>query len=92
MAERLLAEIWEELLGVTGVGAGDDFFALGGHSLLATRLTGRIAARIGTRVPLRLVFEHPVLADLAQHLPASDSWASSEAIPRVQRVRGRIGR
>ncbi|WP_323380118.1 condensation domain-containing protein, partial [Streptomyces alkaliphilus] len=84
MAERLLAEIWEELLGVTGVGAGDDFFALGGHSLLATRLTHRLGRALDIRVPLRLVFEHPVLADLAQHLPTEGE--RPVGIPMIDRL------
>ena len=33
--ERALVVLWEELLGVSGVGIDDDFFALGGTSLLS---------------------------------------------------------
>ncbi|WP_411153500.1 phosphopantetheine-binding protein, partial [Streptomyces sp. A30] len=67
-AEELIARIWSELLGVTRIGADDDFFALGGHSLLATRLTHRLGEALGTHIPLHLVFEHPILTDLAAHL------------------------
>lgn len=58
------------MLGVADVGAHDDFFALGGHSLAATRVTGRLMAALDLAVPVRLLFEHPVLADFAAGLEA----------------------
>ncbi|MFI9788333.1 amino acid adenylation domain-containing protein [Kitasatospora sp. NPDC051984] len=87
-SEQLVADIWRELLGVPEVGAEDDFFDLGGHSLLATRVASRLSARTGTDVPLDLIFEHPVLAELARRLPEPASWQAPAAIPRVRRVLG----
>jgi amino acid adenylation domain-containing protein len=64
-AELLVAEVWQAVLELPGIGARDDFFALGGHSLAATRVTGRLADALGCRVPVRLLFDRPVLADFA---------------------------
>jgi hypothetical protein len=72
--ETALAAMWRELLGVPRVGRGDSFFALGGHSLPAMRMLAAVHARLGVSLPLRDVFDHPRLADLAD---------------RVDRVRGR---
>ncbi|MES1241578.1 MAG: non-ribosomal peptide synthase/polyketide synthase, partial [Acidobacteriota bacterium] len=66
-AEQKLAAIWAEVLGVAP-GALDDFFVSGGHSLLATRLTSRVREAFGVDLPLRAVFEAPVLADMAARL------------------------
>jgi amino acid adenylation domain-containing protein len=63
--EQLLAQAWSELLGVERVGATDGFFALGGHSLMATRMVSRVRELFGAELPLRTVFEAPVLRDLA---------------------------
>ncbi|HEU4451632.1 MAG TPA: amino acid adenylation domain-containing protein, partial [Longimicrobium sp.] len=63
--ETALAVIWEELLGVPRVGAGQRFFESGGHSLLAMRMVTEIATRLGVDLPLRTVFESPRLRDLA---------------------------
>ncbi|MFJ8623308.1 amino acid adenylation domain-containing protein, partial [Kitasatospora sp. NPDC093550] len=63
--ESALAEIWCEVLGCARVGARDDFFALGGHSLLVTQVVSRVESRLGVRIPLRAVFEAPVLERLA---------------------------
>ncbi|MEV4617059.1 amino acid adenylation domain-containing protein, partial [Kitasatospora sp. NPDC049258] len=64
-SQLALAEIWCEVLGCARVGARDDFFALGGHSLLVTQVVSRLESRLGVRVPLRAVFEAPVLERLA---------------------------
>jgi amino acid adenylation domain-containing protein len=63
--EERLAALWRRLLGVPEVSVQDNFFTIGGHSLLATRLVAAIREELGVEVPLREVFEHPVLADLA---------------------------
>ncbi|MEM9598492.1 MAG: amino acid adenylation domain-containing protein, partial [Acidobacteriota bacterium] len=63
--EKVLAAIWGEVLGRDGVGLDDHFFGLGGHSLLAAQVLARLRRELGVEVPLRLLFERPVLVDLA---------------------------
>ena len=64
-AELLVAEVWEEVLGVRQIGADDDFFALGGHSLLALRVVARLRAALGVDVPVRSLFAAPTVAGTA---------------------------
>jgi amino acid adenylation domain-containing protein len=66
--EEALAEICADLLGVERVGVGDSFFELGGHSLLATQLISRVQEELGVQMPLRTVFEHPRVAELAERI------------------------
>jgi natural product biosynthesis luciferase-like monooxygenase protein/amino acid adenylation domain-containing protein len=65
-AEQRLAAIWRDLLGVQQIGARDNFFDLGGHSLLAMRLVTRVHQEFGVRLPPGALFEHAVLAELAE--------------------------
>ncbi|OPB07655.1 hypothetical protein BFW92_16300 [Pseudomonas fluorescens] len=67
-AERSLARIWSEVLGVERVGVTDDFFELGGHSLLATRLASQIRHQLGVQIHLGAVFDTPTIEALARHL------------------------
>ncbi|MGW7193051.1 amino acid adenylation domain-containing protein, partial [Streptomyces sp. NPDC054838] len=66
--EELVAEVWGEVLGRDRIGRQDDFFGLGGHSLRATRVVSRLGGRLGGTVPLRLLFENPVLEGFAAAL------------------------
>src|SRR5690606_35610634 len=43
-----------------------DFFALGGNSLNATQVAARLGAALDTQIPVRLLFDAPTVADLAQ--------------------------
>jgi amino acid adenylation domain-containing protein len=63
-AERTLAGIWAELLGVERVGAADNFFELGGESLLAVRMIARARAAALPLAPVDL-FQHQTVAELA---------------------------
>ncbi len=54
--ERVVAELYTELLGVDRVRRADDFFALGGHSLLVVRLVNAIRAVLGVEVAITEVF------------------------------------
>lgn len=67
-AERALAGLWEELLGRTGVGTNEDFFAIGGDSLLAARLVLRIRKAFDRDLPLAALFETPTIVGLARRL------------------------
>ena len=60
-----LAAIWQELLGISGIGRHDDFFALGGHSLMALRMFSRINREFYKSLPLAALIQHPTIATLA---------------------------
>ena len=64
--ETFLAELWAEVLGETALpGALDNFFEVGGNSLLAAKVTARVADRLEVELPLRTIFDRPVLRDQA---------------------------
>jgi amino acid adenylation domain-containing protein len=82
--EELLAQAWSQVLGLERVGIHDNFFALGGHSLLATQLVSRVRAAFKIEVPLRSLFSHPTVAELAREVEAGlKAGAGLEAPPVV---------
>lgn len=64
--EATIIGIWEEFLGLRGIGAEDNFFALGGHSLLAIQIIARLRETFPVEIELRhLVSDDPTPASMA---------------------------
>jgi amino acid adenylation domain-containing protein len=84
--ETTLAAIWRALLGIDNVNRHDNFFQLGGHSLLATQLVSRLREALGLELPLRRVFDAPVLAALATAVEQTlDAAAIAPRLPAIVR-------
>ena len=76
--EARLIEIWNALLG-TDASPDSDYFRLGGDSLMATRLRRQIEECFEIEFSLEVVFEAPVLADMAARIEASASQVPFKA-------------
>ncbi|MBG0821571.1 amino acid adenylation domain-containing protein [Planomonospora sp. ID91781] len=66
--EEGIAQVWAEVLGLTRVGALDDFFDLGGHSLLAAQVVARLRRVLpdgGRRIGILDLFKHRTVRGLA---------------------------
>ncbi|MFJ3084593.1 amino acid adenylation domain-containing protein [Streptomyces halstedii] len=81
-AERQLAALWEEVLGIGGVGADDNFFGLGGDSMHAVALVGRARDR-GFHLTVEALFRRPTVASLAEECGEPDMRRAA-AEPRAE--------
>jgi thioesterase domain-containing protein/acyl carrier protein len=79
--ESVIAEWWQELLGLDRVGLDDDFFELGGQSLVVVRLFTRIKKTYGVDLALSTLFEARTVRTLSQHVRDARSHAASEPAP-----------
>ena len=84
--EGLIAAIWIQILGVERVGIHDNFFDLGGHSLLATQVVSRVRDTFQVEIPLRLMFEAPTVAGLAESIEVALQTGQSPQAPPMQPV------
>ncbi|WP_414526543.1 SDR family NAD(P)-dependent oxidoreductase [Nodularia chucula] len=64
--ETAIAQIWQDLLGISPIGIDDSFFDLGGHSLLAIQAISRLRDRFGVELSMRnLLYETPTISGIA---------------------------
>lgn len=78
---QTLAGVWEQVLGVTGVSASDDFFELGGDSIRSIQLKSR-ARDYGLDFDLEALLEAPTLGALAQRVfPALPADPARQVAP-----------
>ena len=66
--EKAIAEIWAEVLRrkPEQISVDDNFFDLGGHSLLATQVISRLRERFSVEIPMRAMFDQPLVSGLAK--------------------------
>jgi hypothetical protein len=84
--ERLLLTVFGDVLILDDdLGVHGDFFAAGGgDSLLATKVVARLREFLAADIPLRLLFEHPTAATLA------DALAGDAGDPAILEERARL--
>lgn len=79
-AEAEIARIWSKELAQPEPSVLDDFFAAGGDSLIAVRLITSINARLGSCLPLQVLFECPTIEQIAARIDAGHANASSRLV------------
>ena len=66
--EKILSDLWKEVLGVERAGADDNFFELGGSSLLAQKSVALLKTRHNLLLPIVKLYQFPKIKDLAVFL------------------------
>ncbi|MFF5486836.1 amino acid adenylation domain-containing protein [Streptomyces virginiae] len=81
--ELVLCAAVADILGLDGVAPGDNFFSLGGDSLSGTRLAGLLKELLGVPVPVKTVFQNPLIRELAEKI-AADEQHGAEAVAAAE--------
>ncbi|MCA1613498.1 MAG: amino acid adenylation domain-containing protein, partial [Acidobacteria bacterium] len=66
--EALLADMWQEILGLDRVGVEDNFFDLGGDSIKGAVFINRLQDRLAEIVHVITIFNDPTIRQLASYL------------------------
>ena len=82
--EKVLAEIWAEVLRLEQVGTDENFFELGGHSLLAMQVGSRIRQTFLITLPLRDFVFSPTIS--SQSVLVDGILGESQTTTRIAEV------
>ncbi|MBR0775195.1 amino acid adenylation domain-containing protein [Bradyrhizobium diazoefficiens] len=84
--EKVLSDIWIDLLKVESLGITDNFFDLGGHSLLAGQAMARVARALGVSLPINTIFDAPTVEELARRVDEAMATRPQERAASVPRL------
>ena len=86
--ERKLTGLWAEVLGIerNQIGIENNFFDLGGHSLKATIMASEVHKAFNVRIPLKIIFDSPVLKELAGFIrnTIKEDYVSIQAVEKKE--------
>lgn len=73
--EKILAEIWSDLLQQEGIGITDNFFDRGGNSVMLVELQSRIAQRLQADFQITDLLTYPTIRDFVAYLHRQEEAA-----------------
>jgi len=85
--EKVITEIWQQVLGVSKLGIHDNFFDLGGHSLLMVQAYNRLRTAFQREISMLELFRNPTIASLSEYFNGVPS-----SRPMLDKAHQRAGR
>jgi amino acid adenylation domain-containing protein/non-ribosomal peptide synthase protein (TIGR01720 family) len=77
--EETMIQVWEEILGVKGIGTEHNFFECGGDSIKALQVSSRLMAQ-GLKMEIRDLFKYPTIRESSKYVQAFTRKISQEAV------------
>ena len=87
--ERVIAGVWQELLGLSQVSTVDNLFDLGANSLLMVQANGRLRTTLGGELSLVDMFQYPTVKSLATFLALRRDGEAAQVDTSLQVSQGR---
>jgi amino acid adenylation domain-containing protein len=82
--EDKLLELWEDQLGIKGIGVTDDFFEVGGDSLMGALLFAAVEETLGRNLPVTVLLKAPTIREQAAWIRNKDSAQDTPSIIPVR--------
>ena len=79
-AQKAVASVWSDLLGVEQISIDEDFISLGGDSLLAAACAVQLCELLHILLPTGVLFSAPTIRSLARLVEAAESRSQLDAV------------
>ena len=84
--ERTITAVWEDILGIDGVGSRDNFFDLGGNSLVGIELITQMRKALHLQtLPSYVLYEAPTVEAMAVFLARDETPVQEQQENRQER-------
>lgn len=83
-SERIVADIWCQVLKLSEVSVTANFFEIGGHSLLATQVVSRVRKAFDLEISVRALFEAPTVEKLVRFIASASASGAMNAAPPIE--------
>ena len=80
----MIAEAWQEVLGIERIGIHDKFFDLGGNSLRGIQLMSRLRRLFLLELPMNILFESPTVA--GQAIVVSETRRKEQELEELEKM------
>ena len=71
--EKIIANTWQQVLGIEQIGIHDNFFELGGDSIISIQIVSILKKQLNIDIPVVLIYERPTISSLTETLSSSDT-------------------
>ncbi|HLP60519.1 MAG TPA: amino acid adenylation domain-containing protein, partial [Candidatus Deferrimicrobium sp.] len=78
--EKIVADIWKQVLKIDTVGIHDNFFDIGGNSFYIIRLSSKLKDAFKKEISVTTLFNYPTISAQAKFLSEQDSESSGSPI------------
>ena len=81
--QKVIVNIWQDILRIDKVGIDDNFFDVGGDSLYLTMMITELEKRLGIEIPMTELFRFPTIRSFSNHI--AEGKSKSGGSPGLQR-------
>ncbi|MBP7653111.1 amino acid adenylation domain-containing protein, partial [Candidatus Dependentiae bacterium] len=80
--EKVVMQIWSEVLKIEKISVFENFFEIGGHSLKAVQVSTRIKKDLKIDIGIKEIFQYQTIKELAEYICLSKEILNSDEIKR----------
>lgn len=88
--QRIVADIWKDVLGLKQVYLHENFFRMGGHSLMAMRVISRVQHALKVELPITALFSAPTIEGLSDLVEQAMNSRSAVPLRTVRHTGGEL--
>ncbi|MEM6402392.1 MAG: SDR family oxidoreductase, partial [Cyanobacteria bacterium P01_D01_bin.116] len=74
--EEIIAQIWQQILGIEKIGIYDNFFDLGGDSLTSIKVVSHLEKKLNIQISVANIYNRPTVSSLAEILISDENKTS----------------